>query len=107
MPLLKYFGWVGSLAPAENAQAETEPQGQKPTQKPIAVEWYDPVQAFAEMGRETVEDCLQPPCLDRPESGISDAPAEEPGFPSSGLEVSRAAKPFTAANPFHKLPGKS
>src|ERR1700730_18825954 len=30
MPLLKYFEWVGSLAPAENARAEPEPQGQKP-----------------------------------------------------------------------------
>ena len=33
------------LAPAESAQAETEPQGQKPSQKPIAVEWHDPVEA--------------------------------------------------------------
>jgi hypothetical protein len=29
--------------PAENAQAESEPQGQKPSQKSIAVEWHDTV----------------------------------------------------------------
>ena len=93
------------LAPAENAQAETEPQGQKPSQKPIAVEWNDPVEAFAEMGRETVEDCLQPPCLadQNPESDARRS-ARPPSF---GLGVSRAAKAFTAPNPFHKLPGKS
>jgi len=154
MPLLKYFGWVGSflvaalfaaswcfsapiahsrpsdvplnqmikirihtdhkwpqrvvfdinrwrLAPAEKAQAETEPQGQKPT----AVASHDPAEAFAEMGRETVEDCLQPACLaDRkPESDAS-----------LKLQASlrrsrrtRTAKALTAPNPFHKLPRKS
>src|SRR6202790_1676755 len=49
------------LAPAENAQAETEPQGQEAGQEPVAAERPDPVEAFAEMGRETVEGCLQPP----------------------------------------------
>jgi hypothetical protein len=157
MPLLKYFGWVGSFLvaalfagnwcfsvpiarsrssdvplnqtinirirsdhkwpervvfdttrwrflPAENAQAETEPQGQKPSQKSIAVEWHDPVEAFAEMGRETVEDCLQPPCL-ADQNPESDAP---PNRQASllGLGISRAAKAFTAPNPFHRLPGK-
>jgi hypothetical protein len=154
MPLLKYFGWVGSflvaalfaaswcfsapiarsrpsdvplnqmikirihtdhkwpervvfdtnrwrLAPAENAQAETEPQGQKPS----AVESHDPAEAFAEMGRETVEGCVRPPCLaDRnPES---DAPLKR----QASLRQSRGtrtAKALTAPNPFHKLPGKS
>ena len=61
------------LAPAENAQAETEPHGQKASQKPVAAERHDPVQAFAEMGRETVEDCLQPPCL-ADQNMESDAP---------------------------------
>jgi hypothetical protein len=153
MPLLKYFGWVGSflvaalfaanwcssepiarsrpsdvplnqwinirihtdqkwperavfsrrrLAPAENAQAETEA-----SQKPVAGERHDPVQALAETGRETVEGCWRPPCSadHNPES---DAPRKRtaallryhPG-------LSRAAKAFTAPNPFHKLPGKS
>ena len=64
------------LAPAESAQAETEPQGQKPT----AVESHDPVEAFAEMGRQTVEDCLEPPCLGRPEYGIGRS-TEAPGLP--------------------------
>jgi hypothetical protein len=80
LPLLKYFGWVESFLvaallaaswcfSAPIAQAETEPQGQKPT----AVESHDRAEAFAEMGRETVEDCLQPACLaDRnPESDAS------------------------------------
>ena len=50
------------LAPAENAQAETEPQDQEASQEPVATERHDPIEAFAEMGRETVEGCLQPPC---------------------------------------------
>src|SRR4029077_12617810 len=117
MPLLIYFGWVGSflvaalfatswwfwgsvgyapssrallsesihirihsdhkwpervvfdtarLAPAESAQAETEPQGEKPA----AVESHDPVEAFAEMGRETVEDCFAAALFGRPKYGI-------------------------------------
>jgi hypothetical protein len=106
MPLLKYFGWVGSLAPAQNAQAETEPQGQKPTQKPIAVEWHDPVLAFAEMGRATAEDCLQLPCL-ADQNPESDAPPKRQAASLLGQGVLRAAKAFTAPNPFHKLPGKS
>jgi hypothetical protein len=88
------------LAPAEN-----EPQGQKPSQEPIAVEWLDPVEAFAEMGRETVEDCLQRPCL-ADQNMESDAPPKR----QASLRRSRrtpAAKAFTAPNPFHKLPGKS
>jgi hypothetical protein len=158
MPLLKYFGWVGSflfaalfaanwcfsvpiarslpsdvplnqrinirihtdhkwpervvfdttrwrLAPAESVQAETEPQGQKAGQEPVAAERHDPIQAFAEMGRETVEDCLQPPCSP---TGIRNRTLRRSARPpSSGLGVSRAAKAFTAPNPFHKLPGKS
>jgi hypothetical protein len=103
MPLLKYFGWVGSLAPAENARAETEPQGQKP----VAVEWHDPVEAFKEMGRETVEGCLQPPCLadQYPESDAP--PKRQAALLWSNPGAPRAAKAFTAPNPFHKLPGKS
>jgi hypothetical protein len=126
MPLLRYFGWVGSfllaalfaaswwfsgnvadapppraplsesihirihsehkwpervvfdttharLAPAESAQAETEPQGQEASQEPVAAERHDPIEAFAEMGRETVEGCLQPPCSADP-NPESDAP---------------------------------
>ena len=112
MPLLQYFGWVGSCLLAalfaaswwfsgnvadappsraslsesihirihsdqkwpdrvvfdttrsrlpENAQAETEPQGQQVSQEPVASERHDRVEAIAEMGRETVEGCLQPP----------------------------------------------
>jgi hypothetical protein len=86
------------LAPA---QAETEPQGQKP----IAVEGHDPVEAFAEMGRETAEDCLQPPCWPTRIRNRTLRRRARP--PSSGLGASRAAKAFTAPNPFHKLPGKS
>jgi hypothetical protein len=93
------------LAPAENAQAEPKPQGQKASQKPVAAERHDPIQAFAEMGRETVEDCLQPPCSP---TGIRNRTLRRSARPpSSGLGVSRAAKAFTAPNPFHKLPGKS
>jgi hypothetical protein len=90
------------LAPAENAQAETEPQGQKPT----AVESHDPVEAFAEMGRETVEGCLQPPCSagQNPESDVP--PKRKAALLRSHPGVSRAAKAFTAPNPFHRLPGK-
>jgi hypothetical protein len=61
------------LAPAENAQAETEPQGQEASQEPVAAERHDPIEAFAEMGRETVEGCLQPPCSADP-NPESDAP---------------------------------
>jgi hypothetical protein len=154
MPLLKYFGWVGSflvaalcaasswfsgsiayapsfraplsesihirihsdhkwpervvfdttrwrLASAESAQAETEPQGQKPT----AVESHSPVEAFAEMGRQTVEDCLQPPCL-ADQNLESDAPPKRKASLRRSRRT-RAAKAFTAPNPFHKLQGKS
>ena len=160
MPLLQYFGWVGSfllaalfaaswwfsgnvadapppraplsesihirihsdhkwpervvfdttrsmLTPAENAQAETRPQGQKPAQEPVAAERHDPVEAFAEMGSETVEGCLQPPhSADRnPESDAP--PKRKAALLRSHPGVSRAAKAFTAPNPFHRLPGKS
>src|ERR1700693_3948016 len=37
------------LAPAENAQAETEPRGQEAGQEPVAAERNDPIEAFAEM----------------------------------------------------------
>jgi len=156
MPLLQYFGWVGSfllaalfgasswssgnvadatpprarlgesihirirsdhkwpervvfdttrsmLAPAENAQAETGPQGQEP----IAAERHDPVEAFAQMGREAVKGCLQPPCSAgrNPES---DAPPQrKAALLRSHPGASRAARAFTAPNPFHRLPGKS
>jgi len=159
MPLLKYFGWVGSflvaalfaaswwfsgnvadappsraplsesihirihsdhkwpervvfdttratLAPAEAAQAETEPQGQEASQEPVA-ERHDPVEAFAEMGRETVEGCLQPPCSadQNPESGPP--PKRKAALRRSHPGVSRVAKTFIVPNPFHKLPEKS
>jgi hypothetical protein len=84
------------LAPAEN-----EPQGQEP----IAVEWLDPVEAFAEMGRElSMTVCSRPVWPTR----IRNRTLSRNARPApSGLEVSRAAKDFTAPNPFHKLPGKS
>ena len=159
MPLLNYFGWVGSflvaalfaanwcfpapigrlrpsdvtlnqrinirihsdhkwpervvfdttrakLAPAEAAQAETEPQGQEANQEPVA-ERHDPVEAFAEMGRETVEGCLQPPCSagQNPESDAP--PKRKPALLRSHPGVSSSAKAFTVPNPFHKLRGKS
>ena len=160
MPLLQYFGWVGSfllaalfgaswwssgnvadatpprarlgesihirihsdhewpervvfdttrpmLGPAENAQAETKLQGQDASQEPIAADRHDPVEAFAEMGRETVDGCLQPPCpagwnpkIERSAEGRGRPLRSHPG-------ASRAARAFTAPNPFHRLPGKS
>jgi hypothetical protein len=95
------------LAPAENAQAETEPQGQEASQEPVAAERHDPIEAFAEMGRETVEGCLQPPCSanQNPESGAP--PKRKAALLGSDPGVSKAAKAFTAPNPFHRLPGKS
>jgi hypothetical protein len=70
------------LAPAENAQAETEATRSKPSQTPNPVDWHDPVEAFAEWD-VTLSKTV------------------------SGLGVSRAAKALTAPNPFHKLPGKN
>jgi hypothetical protein len=154
MPLLKYFGWVGSflvaalfatswwfsgsiayvpplraplsesihirihsdhkwpervvfdttrwrLASAESAHSETEPQGQKPA----AVEAHSPVEAFAEMGRQAIEDCLEPPCL-ADQNTESDAPPKRQASLRRSRRT-RAAKAFTAPNPFHTLPGKS
>jgi hypothetical protein len=95
------------LAPFENAQAETGLQGQEASQEPVAAGRHDPVEAFAEMGRETVEGCLQPPCSagQNPES---DAPPKRTAaLLRSHPGVSRAARAFTAPNPFHRLPGKS
>ena len=95
------------LAPAEIAQAETEPQGQEASQEPVAAERHNPVEAFAEMGRETVEGCLQPPCS-ADQNPESDAPPKrKAALLRSHPGVSRAAKAFTAPNPFHRLPGKS
>jgi hypothetical protein len=93
------------LAPAEAAQAETEPQGQEANQEPA--ERHDPVEAFAEMGRETVEGCLQPPCSagQNPESDAP--PKRKAALLRSHPGVSRTAKAFTVPNPFHKLRGKS
>ena len=94
------------LAPAEAAQVETEPQGQEASQEPVA-ERHDPVEAFAEMERETVEGCLQPPCSadQNPESGPP--PKRKAALLRLHPRVSKAAKAFTVPNPFHKLPGKS
>jgi hypothetical protein len=91
------------LAPAENAQAETGPQGREA----IAAERHDPIEAFAEMARETVDGCLQLPCSadQGPESGAP--PKRKAALVRSHPGVSRAAKAFTAPNPFHRLPGKS
>lgn len=154
MPLLKYFGWVGSflvvalfatswwfsgnvayvpplkaplsesihirihsdhkwpervvfdtirwrLAPAESSQAEIEPQGEKPP----AVESHSPVEAFAEMGRQAIEDCLEPPCF-VDQNMESDAPPKRHA-PLRLSRRTRAAKAFTAPNPSHTLPRKS
>ena len=95
------------LAPAENAQVETEPQGQQVSQELVASERHDPVEAFAEMGRETVEGRFQPP-YSADENPESDAPPNrKAALLQSHPGVSRAAKAFTAPNPFHRLPGKS
>jgi hypothetical protein len=95
------------LAPAENAQAETEPQVQEASQEPVAAERHDPIEAFAEMGAGTVEGCLQPPCS-ADQNPESDAPPKrKAALLRSHPGVSRAAKAFTAPNPFHRLPGKS
>ena len=90
------------LTPAEIAQAETEPQGQEASQKPVAAERHDPVEAFAEMGRQTVEGCSADQNL------VSDAPPKrKAALVRSHPGISRAAKAFTAPNLFHRLPGKS
>ena len=107
MPLLKYFGWLGSFAPAENAWPKPSRKVKKARQRPIAVERHDPAEAFAEMGRETVEDCLQAPCL-ADQNPESDAPPKrQAALLRSYPGLSTAAKAFTAPNPFHKLPRKS
>jgi hypothetical protein len=95
------------LVPAENAQAETEPQGQEASQEPVAAERHDPIEAFAEMGRETVEGCLQPPCSADPNPESDAPPKRKAALLRFHPGVSRAAKAFTAPNPFHRLPGKS
>ena len=102
------FDTTGSeLASAKSAQAQTGPQDQRASRKPVAVERHDPIEAFAEMRRETVEGCLQPPCSadQNPESSAS--PDRKVALLRSHPGVSRAAKAFTAPNPFHRLPGKS
>jgi len=95
------------LAPAENAQAETKPRSQKAGREPVAAGRHDPAEAFAEMGRETVEGCLQPPCSadQNPESDAS--PRRRAALLQPHPGASRAARAFTAPNPFHRLPGKS
>jgi hypothetical protein len=95
------------LSPAENVQAETEPQGQEASQEPVAAERHDPIEAFAEMGRETVEGCLQPPCSAGQNLESGAPPKRKVALLRSHPGVSKAAKAFTAPNPFHRLPGKS
>ena len=94
-------------APAEYAQAQIEPQDQNARQEPVAVDRHDPIEAFAEMRRESVEGCLQPPCPadQNPESTAS--PNRKAALLRSHPAVSRAANAFTAPNPFRRLPGKS
>lgn len=94
------------LAPAENAQAETKPQGQEAGQEPVAAERHDPVEAFAEMGG----DCrrLLAAALFSHQNLESDAsPKHRAALLRSHPGASRAARAFTAPNPFHRLPGKS
>lgn len=95
------------LAPAENAQAQTGPQDQKASQKSVAVERHAPMEAFAEMRRESVEGCLQPPCSFDQNPQSSASPGRKAALLRSHPAVSRAAKAFTAPNPFHRLLGKS
>jgi hypothetical protein len=102
------FDTTGSeLASAKSAQAQATPQNQKARQKPVAVERHDPIEAFAEMRRETVEGCGQGPCSadQNRESGAS--PNRKTALLRSHPAVSRAANAFTAPNPFRRLPGKS
>jgi hypothetical protein len=95
------------LAPAENAQAEPEPQGQDASQTLVAARRHDPVEAFAEMAPETVEGRL-PPRYSADQNPESDAPPKrKSALLQSHPGASRAAKAFTAPNPFHRLPGKS
>jgi len=95
------------LAPAEYAQAQTEPQDQKESLKPVAVERHDPIEAFAEMRRESVEGCLQPPCSADQNTESSASPNREIAVLRSHPAGSRAGDAFTAPNPFRRLPGKS
>jgi hypothetical protein len=95
------------LAPAENAQAEPEPQGQDASQTLVTARRHDPVEAFAEMAPETVEGRLPPP-YSSDQNPESDAPPKrKSALLQSHPGASRAAKAFTAPNPFHRLPGKS
>ena len=80
----------------------TEPQGQETSQEPVAE-----LEAFAEMGRETVEGCLQPPCSADQNPESDPPPKREAALLRSHPRVSKAAKTFIVPNPFHKLPEKS
>jgi hypothetical protein len=89
------------LAPAENAH------GQEAGQEPVAAERHDPAEAFAEMGRENVEGCLQPLCSADQNPGSDASSRRRAALLRSHPGASRAARAFTAPNPFHRLPGKS
>jgi hypothetical protein len=68
------FDTTGSELPsAKSVQAQTGPESQKVRQEPVAVQRHDPIEAFAEMRRESVEGCLQPPrsADQNPESSAS------------------------------------
>jgi hypothetical protein len=102
------FDTTGSELPsAKSVQAQTGPQDQKVRQKPVAVEQHDPIEAFAEMRRETVEGCLQTPCSVDPNPESSAAPNRAKALLRLRPAVSWAANAFTAPNPFRRLPGKS
>ena len=93
------------LAPAEYAQAETEPQGHEAVRR--LLQPGGPVEAFAEMAPESVEGRLPPPSS-ADQNPESDAPPKrKSALLRSHPGVSRAAKAFTAPNPSHRLPGKS
>jgi hypothetical protein len=102
------FGTTGSELPsAKSVQAQTGPEDQKVTQKPVAVERHAPIEAFAQMRRETVEGCLQTLCSADPSPESSAAPNRAKALLRLRPAVSRAANAFTAPNPFRRLPGKS
>jgi hypothetical protein len=102
------FDTTGSeLSPGKSAQAQIGPRDQKARQKPVAVEWHDPIEAFAEMRRETVEGCGQGPCLVDQNRESSASPNRKAALPRSHPTVLRTVNASTAPNPFRRLPGKS
>jgi hypothetical protein len=102
------FDTTGSeLQSAKSVQAQTGPQDQKAWQNPVTIERYNPIEGLAEMPRESVENCLQPPCSTEQNPELSVSPNRATALLRLRPPVSRAANAFTAPNPFRRLPGKS